>query len=93
MEKEINWELFQDMYDMGLTDEEIASEMDADKASVRKHRKSLGLPPTRSKAEARSTRCSHRKVPVKSLVEVAREAKERGMSYGQYMVAQREGCL
>ena len=99
MAKKINWEPFQELYDMGLTDREIAYEMDADHTSVQKHRRSLGLPSNWSKAEVRSAYCStrkekrHRKVPAKSLVEVAREAKERGMSYGEYMVAQREGRL
>ena len=99
MAKPIVWDRFQELYDLGLTDQEIANEMYADVSTVGAHRRDLGLPSNWSKAEVRSAYYAarrgerQRKAPAKSLSEVAREARERGMSYGEYMTAQREGRL
>ena len=93
-----NWDAFQEMYDMGMLDSEIAHEMNVETSTVSAHRRNLGLPSNWSSAYIRKAyydKRGSRKTtpPVKSLVEVAREAKARGMSYGEYMTAQREGRL
>lgn len=94
----INWDTFQEMYDLGMLDSEIARELHVDTSTVSLHRRNLGLVsnwsnPANRKAyyDKRSNR--KRQVPTKSLSEVAREARALGMSYGEYMTAQREGRL
>lgn len=98
MAQKINWKPFQALYDMGLLDNEVAEEMGVSDCSVSKHRRKLGLPSNYDNVELRKAALLRRKpkkitTPWKSLAEVAREAKERGMSYGAYVTAQKEGRL
>lgn len=65
-----------ELYNMGYTDQEIAKQLDCVKETVRNWRNRNNLAKNKEK---------------KSLVELAAEAKAHGMTYGEYMVAKREG--
>ena len=65
-----------ELYNMGYTDQEIAKQLDCVKETVRNWRNRNNLVKNKEK---------------KSLVELAAEAKAHGMTYGEYMVAKREG--
>ena len=65
-----------ELYNMGYTDQEIAKQLDCVRQTVRNWRNRNHLSKNKEK---------------KSLVELAAEAKAHGMTYGEYMVAKREG--
>ena len=65
-----------ELYNMGYTEQEIAKQLDCVKETVRNWRNRNNLAKNKEK---------------KSLVELAAEAKAHGMTYGEYMVAKREG--
>ena len=73
------------MYDLGYCDQQIADECGVSRDSVREWRRRNDLAghstPYQRKEEKRKS----------TLVEMAMEAKAHGMSYGEYMVARREG--
>lgn len=74
-----------ELYDKGYCDQQIADDCGVSRESVRMWRIKNGLeghksPPREKKKKKEST-----------LVTMAMEASAHGMSYGEYMVARREG--
>ena len=65
-----------ELYNMGYTDQEIARQLDCVRQTVRNWRNRNNLAKNKEK---------------NPLVELAAEAKAHGMTYGEYMVAKREG--
>lgn len=74
-----DYDLFQDLYDRGMTDEEIVRHLDCSLYAIQKFRSRRNLPPQTAK----------RKVVKKlsPLAEAAMKARLLGMTYGQYMVS------
>ena len=81
-------DMARELYDLGYCDQQIADACDVSLDSVRVWRKKYGLSghkaPHKTKTKSRTPT---------TLVEMAAEAKSLGMSYGEYMVARREGKL
>lgn len=74
-----------DLYEKGYCDQQIADKCDVSIGTVRDRRKRNNLPGHKApyKEEA--------KIRKFTLEDAVREAKKHGMSYGEYMVARREG--
>ncbi len=85
--KNVPEELAKELYDIGYCDQQIADELDVSVDSVRGWRRRSGL--EGHKAPYKKPKQNHRS----TLVELAAEANAHGMTYGQYMVAKKEGKL
>ena len=76
-----------ELYDIGYCDQQIADACEVGVDAVRSWRRKSGLeahrvPYIKPEKKQRPT-----------LIELAAEANKRGMSYGEYMVARKEGRL
>ena len=73
------------LYNAGYTDEEIAAETGyKSRVSICDWRRQRGLPPNRKSKNPRGT--PPRETSMEAIARITREAKERGMTYGQYML-------
>jgi len=73
------------LYEKGYCDRQIADKCDVNIETVREWRKRNNLPGHKSLYK------EEKKVRKFTLEDAVREAKKHGMSYGEYMVARREG--
>jgi uncharacterized protein YjcR len=73
------------LYDAGWCDQQIADQCEISRDSVREWRRRNGLPGHTTLYKPKE----EKRKP--TLNEFAAEAKKLGMSYGEYMVARREG--
>lgn len=75
-----------ELYNTGYCDQQIADILGTTYHTVRGWRRKVGLVGHR-----KTYVVAEKKTDVPSLAELAAEARKHGMTYGQYMVARREG--
>lgn len=83
--KYLNTTMAFELYAKGYCDQQIADELESSREAVRDWRRRRGLPGHKSLYK------EEKKVRKFTLEDAVREAKKHGMSYGEYMVARREG--